>query len=255
MNEGAGTHPCLVSTRLNQAVSTAEVSWNSRSTLAPSAMEGIGLGFHALSNLSRWICQALNEVQKCFHIFIHPTNLKSTEWTESSSKGVPIIWKWTFYLHRAGHSCYSLKNQRCTEAAQSSSLKAIPACFPSVYWFWHLNFSLDFLRNTFPIEALISVSALPGEVLTIIYLNRPSPPATQWECENEGRVLLIIPLMALSTACSPFKGQNPVLKKRKQGHDSSRGSKFEISQWSKRKWGKKTGFFIISSWCHFSIIK
>lgn len=84
-----------------------------------------------------------------------------------------------------------------------------------LYWFWHFNFSPFFLRNTSLMEALILVSTLPGEVLTIIDLNRPSPPQPSGKVRTEDGFYWLSRLWFSTQVCSPFKKQNPVTKGKK----------------------------------------
>lgn len=188
-------------------------------------------------------------VWKCFHTLTHPT-----ERTESSSFGMPLIWKWAFYLHRPDDNCFSLQNQRFPGVVARGKRCFFSSKSVLLYWLRHFNFSLVFLRNASLMEALILVSTLPGEVLTIIDLNRPSPPQPSGKVRTEDGFYRLSHLWFSARCAALSKSRTRWLKERKQGRGSSRGPNLRWASDQRENRGE-IGFFIISSWCHFSVIK
>lgn len=66
-------------------------------------------------------------------------------------------------------------------------------------------------------EALILVSTLPGEALTIIDLNRPSPPQPSGKVRTEDGFYGLSRLWFSARCATLSKEQNPVTKGKKAG--------------------------------------
>lgn len=201
------THHCVVSTKLSQVVSTLFMD---RPLYTRSVYK---VGHRSLASVLPAVFPDGPDKHWGLKVFSYPHPPDRADWEQqlwrASHLEMSLLFaqaRWQLFLPGV-----VARGKRCFFSSKSVLL----------YWLRHFNFSLVFLRNASLMEALILVSTLPGEMLTIIDLNRPSPhnPVGRWE----RRFYRLSRLWFSARRAALSKSRTRWLKERKQGRGSSRG--------------------------------